>query len=78
MTRPPDWPAHALAWFRGLSGEQRKAVVLALDPEGPAGQMFARLTYAALDDDDDEQRAKIFAKEAPVALEEFRTWLRKS
>ncbi len=77
MSRPPDWPEHALAWFKSLTGDQRRAVVNALGPETPAGGMFARLTMAALEETDEEKRAKTRAIEIPKAIESFRDWLKR-
>jgi len=73
--RPADWEARALAWFRSLTGDQRRAVVQALDPTTPAGQQFARLTYDCLDDSAQEAHARQFKEEGIPALKEAWSWL---
>lgn len=73
--RPADWEARALAWFRSLTGDQRRTVVQALDPNTPAGQQFARLTYDSLDENAQEAHARQFQTEGIPALKEAWSWL---
>lgn len=77
MSRPHDWPDHALAWFRSLTGEQRTAVANALDPASPAGGMFARLTMAALEKSAEEIRRETREIEIPKLFGDIREWLKR-
>jgi len=76
LTRPADWEDRALRWVRDqLTGEQRKAIILAIGPETEAGRAWAVLCYEALEKSRAEQQEETFKNEGLPALKQAWSWL---
>lgn len=72
--RDADWGQHALAFFKGMTGDQKRAIAEILK-DTPQGAQFVSLCYGAILPTLDEHNAHIRNTEGVAVARDIWNWM---